>query len=142
MLEQTADPIQEDWTMSKSSVAQRTQRPREAERTDGERVDIARGKESELREERIDDYLQQSLQDANHLRANLGAASADLMWLSRESAQVIREEFLSGARSAESLRQLAPHIELHLKVLRQLDRFANLDRQIAAGEGTSPSVRS
>ena len=128
--------------MSNSTAKQKTQASKEAEGPRGEKVDIIPQDRSKLREGRIDDYMQQSLQDADHFRANLGATSADLMWLSCESARVIREEFVSAGRNSESLRQLAPHIELHLKLVRQLDRLANLDRQLVAGQGAIPPVRS
>jgi hypothetical protein len=82
----------------------------------------------ELRLARIREYLTESLQQPDALRANLGAASSDLMLLGFRLKEAIEEGLGDPTNALGRIERLMPAIEGYLKVTRQMDRFAHLDR--------------
>jgi hypothetical protein len=89
----------------------------------------------DLRMQRIQEYLVQSLSNANPLRANLGGEAGNLMRMGLRLEQAIDKSL---ARSTDVLQQakgLSAAMEIYLKITRQWDRLLQLDNRIADGEG-------
>lgn len=83
-----------------------------------------------LRSDRIDDYQREVLADGDAFKACLGAANGQLL---RFGLRI--EQHLEAALKVEGrgdlqgcLSKLMPGLEAHLKVMRQVDRFAHLVR--------------
>ena len=101
-------------------------------------VDAAHNHEARL--SRVFDYQAKSLAKEDDLEANLGSINSGLMriaiWLDEAVDQVLE----SGPRTVERLTRLLPAIDAHLRVTRQVDRFAQLE--IRAVESRKPRMRS
>ena len=89
---------------------------------------------------KVDDHLRESLDKADSLDANLGVVSADLMRMACHFTVAI-EEWL-GKNSLDHFEKLVPAIDTYLRVTRQIDRLAMLDRRLASSHvPTTPSKR-
>jgi hypothetical protein len=84
---------------------------------------------SSLRAARIDDYQRQALTHGDALKACLGGANGAMLRMGHKLEQFLEEAFETLGRSArpEDLARILPALDTHLKVMRQVDRLANLD---------------
>ena len=81
---------------------------------------------ADLEEARIGEYRQESLERSDRLQAVLGAANSRLMEvLHRYHAAIGRR--MGPEPSLDRLRRLTPHLEMCLKLARQVDRYAQLE---------------
>lgn len=87
---------------------------------------------SEVRLHRIDELQMQSLQQEDPLQANLGAANGALLRFGYRMEQAIEDVLQQSANPLERFERLAPAIDMYLKVMRQVDRFAQLDQRLTA----------
>ena len=83
-----------------------------------------------MRLEKVDDHLRESLDKTDTLEANLGVVSADLMRMACRLTDAI-EETLSKT-SLDHFQKLVPAIDAYLRVARQIDRLAMLDRRLTS----------
>ena len=107
--------------------------PRRASTSPAE-PDPAAADVSRLRLERIREYLVESLEQPNALRANVGAISSDLMLMGVRLKEAIDEGLADGSNPLGRFEQLMPAIEGYLKVIRQIDRLAQLDRHLSEAQ--------
>lgn len=98
---------------------------------------------SKLRLEKIHAYLVESLEQADTLQANLGATTSDLMLMGFRLKEAIEKAMADAATPLAQFEQLMPAIEGYLKVTRQIDRLAQLDRRVtdARSAGNRPKPR-
>lgn len=90
-----------------------------------------------LRKRRIDDFQRDALADPDALQANLGAINGGLMRMSHHMETAIEAALTTIADPVDRFERLGPAIDAFLKVTRQIDRLAQLDRRL-----TSPSTAS
>jgi hypothetical protein len=85
--------------------------------------------------ERANEHLLESLKKADPLEANLGAVSSDLMGMACRLNDAIVESF--GKGSLDHFEKLVPAIDAYLRVARQIDRLASLDRRLASSHAAA-----
>jgi hypothetical protein len=73
-------------------------------------------------------YQDQALKHPNPLAANLGVINGDLMELVYRLRQALDS---SASRSPADFPQLAQQVDVLLRTVRQVDRLAQLERQLA-----------
>ena len=71
----------------------------------------------------------QALRRPDPLAANLGVIAGDLMGFAHGLAAAAQAGLADGAASAEARRSFLHNLEVYLKVVRQIDRLAQLERQ-------------
>jgi hypothetical protein len=81
----------------------------------------------ELRRRRIQEYLDDALNKPNPLSATLGGFSAGLMVMALRLEQEIAERFATANHGKDRLERTFSSIDVHLKLLRQVDRFVQLE---------------
>ncbi|NQU21149.1 MAG: hypothetical protein HQ567_07685 [Candidatus Nealsonbacteria bacterium] len=99
---------------------------------------------SKLRLEKIREYLVESLEQGDALQANLGATSSDLMLMGFRLKEAIEKAMADSSAPLARFEQLMPAIEGYLKVTRQIDRLAQLDRRLTdarSADGDRPKPR-
>ena len=94
--------------------------------TDQEAVDT-----HEVRVRRVLDYQANSLGKEDALEANLGSINSGLMRVALWLDETIEQAIESGPRTVERLQGLLPAIDTHLRVTRQIDRFAQTELRAA-----------
>jgi len=87
-----------------------------------------------MRLAKVQEHLRESLGKADALEANLGAVSSDLMLMACRLKEAIEDAL--GKKSLDHFDKLVPAIDAYLRVARQIDRLANLDRRLTAVHGT------
>lgn len=91
-----------------------------------------------MRLEKVQDHLREALGKADSLEANLDAVSADLMLMACRFREAIEEKF--GKGSLDRFERLVPAIDAYLRVARQIERLASLDRRLVSSH--TPSTPS
>jgi hypothetical protein len=81
----------------------------------------------EARLGRVLDYQAGSLAKEDALEANLGSINSGLMRVALWLDETIEEAMESGPRTVERLQRILPAIDTHLRVTRQVDRFAQIE---------------
>ena len=87
---------------------------------------------------RVLDYQASSLQKDDPLEANLGSINSGLMRLALWLDETIEQAMESGPPNVERLSRILPAIDTHLRVTRQVDRFANIE--LRAAEASKPKL--
>jgi hypothetical protein len=77
-------------------------------------------------------YQQQAMARPDPLAANLGTIAGDLMSFAHALGPLVQSQLAQGAVSEETRRQFVANMELYLKVVRQTDRLAQIERQLGA----------
>ncbi len=90
----------------------------------------------EARLRRVNDYQVASLAKPDALAANLGSINSGLMRVALWLDAAIESALESGPRSVERIQRLLPAIDTHLRIARQVDRFAAIE--IRAAEVLKP----
>lgn len=85
------------------------------------------GERQQVRRRRILEYHAHTLADKVPLNAALGSINAGLMQMVIAFDQAINENLAASPMTVERIMPLAAAIELHLKLTRQIDRFAQLE---------------
>ena len=80
----------------------------------------------------VDAYQQQAMARADPLAANLGTIAGDLMRIAHALTPLVQPQQLQGTVSEATRRRVVANLELLLKVVRQSDRLAQLERQLGA----------
>jgi hypothetical protein len=94
---------------------------------------------AECREARLScvmDYQANSLEKTDALEANLGSINSGLMRIGVSLDETIQQALESSPRTLESVQRLLPAIETHLRLTRQVDRFAQIE--VRAAESRKP----
>ncbi|SFJ41854.1 hypothetical protein [Planctomicrobium piriforme] len=89
---------------------------------------------------RVHDYQARSLEKSDSLEANLGSINSGLMCVALWLDEMIEHAMASGPRDIERLARIFPAIEMHLRVTRQVDRFAQIE--LRAQEARQPKPPS
>ena len=88
---------------------------------------------------RVSDYLTSSLAKADPLEANIGSINSGLMRLALSLDDIIERAVGAGPQTVEGLENVMPAIDTHLRVTRQVDRFAQLE--LRSHEARQPKVK-
>ena len=80
---------------------------------------------------RVLDYQADSLEKENALEANLGSINSGLMQIALQLDETIKRTIDSGPGTVEGLHAVMPAIDTHLRVTRQVDRFAQIELRAA-----------
>ncbi len=88
---------------------------------------------------RVLDYQASSLQKDDPLEANLGSINSGLMRVALWLDKTIERAMESGPPNVERLSHILPAIDTHLRVTRQVDRFANIELRAAEARKPKPT---
>jgi hypothetical protein len=112
-------------------------------------VPDARSQQAEMRRarmKRVDDYQARSLSRASPLHACLGSMTSGLLRIALQFDEVIDDAIKSSPRTLDQVKKLTPSVDVHLRVARQIDRFAHLEQAVdklrAEETGFDPLVRA
>jgi hypothetical protein len=94
--------------------------------------------EVDSRSRRIDDLLKEALAKKCPLEANLGVVNSDLMRLEYGLNQLIVKAMAQPA-ALEHMSHLMPALDSFLRVVKQIERYAQLDRRLVAAREKMPS---
>jgi hypothetical protein len=97
-----------------------------------EAAELVRYREARL--SRMLDHLASSLEKEPPLEASLGAFNAGLMRMALRLEELIVAAMESGPLDMERFQEIKPAIETHLRLLRQMDRFANIELRAAEAD--------
>ena len=89
---------------------------------------------------RVRDYQEAALAKEDLLQANLGSAASGLMRIGIRLDEVIEQVLAGGSPTLERALKSLPAIETHLRLMRQVDRFAQLE--LRGTKGQTPTVTS
>ena len=84
----------------------------------------------EARLHRAFDYLKSTLQESDPLDANLGSINSGLIRMSLGFERSLLSKLEDGSPDVGQLIQILPAIETHLRMMRQVERFAQLKLRI------------
>ena len=104
------------------------------------RIDDSLCDRRDARLSRVLDFQASSLAKDDPLEANLGSINSGLMRVALWLDEAIEEAMESGPRTVERLQRMLPAIETHLRVTRQVDRFAQLEIRNAEARKPKPTV--
>lgn len=99
----------------------------------------SRADTQEARLSRVLDYQTASLAKRDPLAANLGSINSGLMRVALWLDETIEQAIGSGPRTVERLQKILPAIDTHLRVTRQVDRFAQIE--LRAAESRQPRMQ-
>ena len=88
---------------------------------------------------RVLDYQTSSLQKEDALEANLGSINSGLMRVALWLDETIEQAMGSGPPNVERLARILPTIDTHLRVTRQVDRFAQIELRAAEARKPKPA---
>jgi len=90
--------------------------------------------EHTARMSRVLDLMASALSKDDHLRANLGSMNAGLMRLGIHFEEGLEGSMTASPLTVERLQKILPAVETHLRLLRQIDRFAHLEQQLTRSQ--------
>lgn len=85
----------------------------------------------ELIEARIADYQSASLRKTDPLEAVLGSINAGLLQMASQLAPRINNALTHGSNDPDSVLEIMPVLDAHLRVARQIDRFAQFEIRLS-----------
>ncbi len=88
---------------------------------------------------RVLDYQIKSLEKDDPLEANLGSINSGLIRMALWLDETIEQAMESGPPNVERLSKVLPAIDTHLRVTRQVDRFANIELRAAEARKPKPA---
>lgn len=88
---------------------------------------------------RVLDYQASSLQKDDPLEANLGSINSGLMRVALWLDETIEQAMESGPPNVERLSRILPAIDTHLRVTRQVDRFAQIELRAVEARKPKPT---
>ena len=95
---------------------------------------VANASTGNLRIHRIEQLQAEALAEPDALQANLGAFNAGLMRIGFRLEEAIEGASAQITDPLARFERLAPAIDSLLKVMRQVDRFAQLDQRLASAQ--------
>ena len=91
----------------------------------------------ELRLQKIEQYQRDSLANSDAEQASLAAANAGLMRMGLQLEEAVVALLSKHSKSLEWLERIQPTVELHLKLMRQVDRVSRLGYDLRNGADRS-----
>jgi hypothetical protein len=88
-----------------------------------------------LREQRIADYMEDSLAKHDPLEANLGIVNADLMKIAHQFQRVLDDAMQQAPETLSEMIEFMPGIDGYLRIVKQVDRFSQLTMKLHANGG-------
>ena len=88
---------------------------------------------------RVLDYQVSSLEKDDPLEANLGSINSGLMRVALWLDETIEQAMESGPPNVERLSRILPAIDTHLRVTRQVDRFAQIELRAVEARQPKPT---
>lgn len=107
------------------------------ERTVAETDQAANSHDARL--SRVLDYQASSLEKDDPLEANLGSINSGLMRVALWLDETIEQAMESGPPNVERLSRILPAIDTHLRVTRQVDRFAQIELRAVEARKPKPT---
>ena len=107
-------------------------RVRDAARADAPPPDRGGAGRTDVRLQRIMDYVKEASEKRDALDATLGAVNGDLLLIARRLRQELDDFLNRPSESAEELLLAQSFFDQHLRVAKQIDRFAQLDIKLRA----------
>ena len=86
----------------------------------------------EARLDRILDYQTSALSKDDPLQANLGSVNSGLMTIAVQFDAFIGQVLAGGPATIERMQKLLPLLDAHLRVTRQIDRYAQIELKATA----------
>lgn len=87
----------------------------------------------DAREQRIADYVTESLAKDDPFEANLGVVNADLMLIAHRFRHVLEEVMQQPPETLAEMSEFMPGVDNYLKVVKQVDRFSQLAVKLRGG---------
>lgn len=87
------------------------------------------------REQRIADYLTQSLEVGDPFEANVGMVNADLMFLVHRYQQALGGALEEPPEDLAELAEITPSVDSYLRLVKQMDRISQLAMKLKAANG-------
>lgn len=84
----------------------------------------------DARLQRIMEYLDEALNKKNPLEANLGAANSDLLLIGYRLKNTIDMALADPPEGLSQVEELMPAINTYLRIIKQIERLAQLDRRL------------
>ena len=94
------------------------------------------------RSELIEKYREQALQKASPLAANLAVINSDLMVFAQGNAESVSPPPSWPAGSPEASQRFERQANLQLRIVRQIDRLAQMDERLEHGGEYPPHERA
>lgn len=88
---------------------------------------------------RVLDHQANSLEKDDPLEANLGSINSGLMRVALWLDETIEQAMESGPPNVERLSRILPAIDTHLRVTRQVDRFAQIELRAVEARKPKPT---
>ena len=85
-----------------------------------------------IREQRIADYVAESLANDDPFEANLGVVNADLMLLAHRFRHVLEGAMQQSPETLADMAECMPGVDSYLKVVKQIDRLSQLKVKLRA----------
>jgi hypothetical protein len=95
----------------------------------------------QLRLQRILDYTAQALANSNVLESNLASINCGLLKMALWLEQTIAEAMTRTPVTPERMQRVYQAIDTHLRVARQIDRFAQIELRAAHPRELGPKAR-
>ena len=95
----------------------------------------------QLRMQRILEYAAQALANTNVLESNLASINSGLLKMALWLEQTIEEATASMPLTPERVQRVYQAIDTHLRIARQVDRFAQIELRAAHPGRTGPKAR-
>lgn len=92
--------------------------------------------------ERIAEQLAEALRNPDLLRGIAMASACDLMKLAWQLNKAIDQELANGPGSLDDFAELSPALDTFLRMMKQIERFSQLDMRLAAAHRTADPVRA
>jgi hypothetical protein len=88
------------------------------------------------REQRIADYVTQSLEVGDPFEANVGVVNADLMLLALRYRQVLGEALEQPPENLAELAEIMPSVDSYVRLVKQVDRISQLAMKLKAANAS------
>ena len=92
--------------------------------------------EAVAREQRIADYVTQSLGVSDPFEANVGVVNADLMMFALRYRQVLSEALEQPPESLAELAEIMPSVDSYVRLVKQMDRVSQLAMKLKAANAS------
>lgn len=92
--------------------------------------------EAATREQRIADYVTQSLEVSDPFEANVGVVNADLMMFANCYRQVLGEALKQPPEDLAGLAEITPSVDSYLRLVKQMDRVSQLAMKLKAANAS------
>lgn len=88
------------------------------------------------REQRIADYVTQSLEVGDPFEANVGVVNADLMLFALRYRQVLGEALEQPPENLAELAEVMPSVDSYVRLVKQVDRISQLAMKLKAANAS------